>query len=355
MKKILIASIMSICCAVSHAQTEVTPFVPGSTLEGVSYYLPRTAVRIVVFAEKKVTTPGDFHKYAYRYLRLQNVPDQVSTQWTIKKIGLQPHGVPDKSKAFSIKLKGRTVAPLVGLSRDGILLSINTDAQEESLPELPQRVDAKKPVNPREFMNQEMLSAGSTAKMAELCAQEIYDIRDSRNALVRGEADNTPKDGAQLQLMLNQLDVQAAAMESLFAGTESVSTEVFSFDFIPAEAMDKFLLCRFSSKLGLVDADDMSGEPIYVSVKPTETLPDAVSDEKVEQKKAKMQQGVYYNVPVRTQIELFDAHRSLAKTEIPMGQFGSVEVLSNTLFDKKTTTKVTFFQSTGGTKDVFDN
>ena len=37
-----------------------------------------------------------------------------------------------------------------------------------------------------------------------------------------------------------------------------------------------------------------------------------------------------------------------------MGQFGSVEILSNTLFDKKATTRVTFFQSTGGTKDVME-
>ena len=39
-------------------------------------------------------------------------------------------------------------------------------------------------------MNQEILSAGSNAKIAELTAEEIYDIRDSRTALIKGEADN---------------------------------------------------------------------------------------------------------------------------------------------------------------------
>ena len=33
------------------AQTEVEPFVPGSTLEGICYYLPRTAFRVTVIAE----------------------------------------------------------------------------------------------------------------------------------------------------------------------------------------------------------------------------------------------------------------------------------------------------------------
>ncbi|MBQ4003741.1 MAG: DUF4831 family protein, partial [Bacteroidaceae bacterium] len=63
---------------------------------------------------------------------------------------------------------------------------------------------------------------------------------------------------------------------------------------------------------------------------------------------------VYYNVPARTKITLFSAQKKFIETEIPMGQFGSVEILSNTLFDKKATTRVTFFQSTGGTKDVME-
>ncbi len=203
-------------------------------------------------------------------------------------------------------------------------------------------------------MNQEMLSAGSTAKLAELCAQEIYDIRESRNALVRGEADNTPKDGEQLKLMLEQLDKQASVLESLFRGTQQTSKEVFTLHFVPTKETDREVLFRFSSRLGLVDADDLAGEPVYVSVKRTESLPEAVPNEQTAKKKEKMERGVYYNVPARTKVTLFSAQKKFIETEIPMGQFGSVEILSNTLFDKKATTRVTFFQSTGGTKDVME-
>lgn len=52
--------------------------------------------------------------------------------------------------------------------------------------------------------------SNSSAKMAELVAKEIYSIRESRNALLRGEADNMPKDGAQLKLMLDNLNQQTA-------------------------------------------------------------------------------------------------------------------------------------------------
>ena len=334
------------------AQTDVTNFVPGSTLEGVSYFLPKTAFRVTVITEKTVTKPGDFYKYANRYLRLPNVPAEESVSWAIKSIKLEPFGVPDKEKAYSIKIKSKTVAPLVGLSSDGILLSINTEAEEEFLPELPDAVPAPKLDNPRNYMTQEMLAAGSTAKMAELCAEEIYDLRDSRNALIKGEADNTPKDGAQLQLMLNQLDKQTAALESMFKGTQLTSTEVTSFNYLPTQETDKEILFRFSQKLGVVDADNLAGAPIYVSVRCTESLPKTVMDEDTAKKKAKMEKGVYYNVPARTKVSIFNNQQDFFTTELPMGQFGVVEILSNTLFDKQATTKVTFFQSTGGTKDI---
>ena len=336
------------------AQTEVEPFVPGSTLEGVTYYLPRTAFRVTVIAEKTTTRPGDFYKYADRYLRLQNVPTETSVQWNLKSITFEPFGKPDKNKAYSIKIKSKTVAPLVGLSRDGLLLSINCDADEKFLPDLPKPQKGQAPENPRSYMTQEMLAAGSTAKMAELCAQEIYDIRDSKNALIRGEAENTPKDGAQLKLMLDQLDKQASVLESLFSGTSQTDTEVFSFFYDPQQETSRDILFRFSKKLGVLDADNLAGEPVIASVKVLETIPKAVPSEETAKKRAKMEHGVYYNIPARTKINVSYNGQEFVNMETPMAQFGIVDILSNMLFDKKTTTQVTFFQETGGTKDVME-
>lgn len=178
------------------AQTQIENFIPGSTIEGVCYYLPRTAFRLVVTAEKTVTTPGEFHSYAYKYMRIQNVPVRPTTTWEVKSIQLIPYGTPDKDKAYSLKLKPRTVAPLVSLTTDGLLLGINTQESETHLPPVPESKVLSPAIQPsdiQKFMTREMLQAGSVAKMAELVAQEIYDIRESRDALLRGEADNTPR------------------------------------------------------------------------------------------------------------------------------------------------------------------
>ena len=334
------------------AQTEVSNFVPGTTIDGVNYFLPQTALRVTVIAEKSITTPGELNKYAFRYLRLQDVPTTASTSWSIKSINLEPYGIPDRTKAYNVKVKNKTIAPMVSLTHDGILLSINTEAEEHTLPALPQGTPAPQPLNPKQYMNQEILSAGSTAKMAELCAQEIYDIRESRNALIRGEADNTPKDGEQLKLMLTQLDTQAKALEQLFSGHTETSTEVFTFTYVPQQETEREVMFRFSNFAGVVDKDDLSGQPVYISIKNTGNLPPRQESPEADKKKAKMTQGIYYNVPAREAITIFDVNQTLLKAECNMGQFGYTEILSDILFNKKTTTKVSLYQDNGAIKKL---
>ncbi len=344
-----------LCTVGAFAQTEVSPYVPGVTAEGVTYYLPRTALRLTVVTEKQVYTPGEYGKYADRYFRLSQVNSEPYTKWSIKSMDLVPYGVPDSLKVYSIRLNKKTVAPLVGLTPDGILLSVNTEGEEEPLPAVPKGHDAPERPNPRDYMSQEILSATSHAKIAELTADEIYDIRDSRTALIKGEAENMPKDGAQLKLMLDQLTVRETALAQLFKGTVDTCTEVFTIDFTPAELTDRMVLFRFSEKLGVVDNDDLSGEPVYLSLKSMNTLPRPAADEKEGKKKAKTDEGIYYNVPERVAVSVFNASGELCKGEFPMGQFGNVEILSKVLFDKRATTQVTFYSSNGAIKQLTDN
>ena len=337
------------------AQTQVEKFVPGSTLEGVSYFLPRTALRVVVTSQRTVITPGKYHNYAYKYLRIQDVPIQTSSTWSVKKVEIIPYSVPDPQKAYTVRLKGNTIAPMVSLTKDGILLGINTKVTETQLPPvaLPQMIQkAISYDDVLKYLNRDMLQAGSDAKMAELVAQEIYDIRESRDALLRGEADNTPKDGQQLKLMLDGLEQQINTLSSLFVGTTEISEMTSVIDIVPNAITDKFLLFRFSKWTGMVDSDDMSGVPYYISVKKMGELPEPSEDIKIAAQKGKMLTAVRYNVPARTKVQVYNSEKNWAELEIPMGQFGFEEILSNVLFDKKATTQVTFFQHTGGIKDI---
>lgn len=378
-KAITIILLLGLCFPAMWGQTEVSSFRPGSTLEGVNYFLPKAMFKVVIVAEKSTTIPGEYAGYADRYLRLRDVPTRQQDTWVIKSVNLYPYGVPDSSKAYSIKVKSKTSAPLVSLTDDGLLLAINAEADPEPLPAIAKSVPAPKPVNGRDFMTQEILAAGSSAKMAQLTAEEIYDIRESRNALLRGEADNTPKDGAQLKLMLDGLAEQLYALESLFKGQTLTSTEVFSFDYDPTSLLKperepsaeadaspeallsqprpmategRGLLCRFSKRLGLVDADDLSGDPVWIDLKLTGNLPASELDADVQRKQAKMEKGVWVNQPARAQVIVSNPEGQLCQLDAILPQFGTTEVLSSVLFDKKPETRVTFHQHTGSVKNL---
>jgi hypothetical protein len=62
--------------------------------------------------------------------------------------------------------------------------------------------------------------------------------------------------------------------------------------------------------------------------------------------------AVRYNVPARTKTKVYNAEKTFVEFEYPIAQFGYEEILSNILFDKKATTSVTFFQHTGGIKNI---
>ena len=329
------------------AQTVSSVYQPGVTTEGAIYFLPKTAVTVTVQVEKTTYTPGDFCQYAERFLRIKEVSPTPSVSYRITAIRQDAVAVPDTTKRYAVKFDAKTSATNVRLSDDGILMAINTEDRDYSNNKSLQRGYSPSSVllppssnnpNPRQYMNEETLAAGSTAKMAELTAQDIYEIRESRNLLVRGQADNMPKDGEQLRLMLNQLDIQDRALTSLFIGTYDKDTIQKVFTIIPSESNSREVVFRFSEKLGLVDADDLAGVPYYILIEDLKTVP---KPEPVDpKKKLKTAYGIFVNIPGRLRSTLSNAQGIIAADEFPAGQFGNVELLSGALFNKRYTTRL---------------
>lgn len=345
MKK-LILNILMLLPFAAMAQTEVTPYAPGTNAEGVTYLLPRTVLLVDIEVETAKYTPGEYAKYADRYLRMKNdIGTEPKTTCKIQNIHLDAAGAPDTSKVYTIKLKDKTIAPMIRLNEQGILQAINTDPKPSIPFEGYKASKSGKVYNSRDFMTEEILMAGSTAKSAELCAQEIYAIRESKNNLNRGQADYNPTDGKQMEIMINNLNEQEAALMQLFAGYTTYETKAYTFYVDPKEDIEKQILFRFSQRLGVVDNDDLSGAPVYISVKDQHTVTEPVIDEK--KKKVKLE-GIQYNIPSKAAIRIFDAsNKSLLQGEVSVAQFGNVETLSGALFNKKTTTKVVFYDQTG--------
>ena len=231
------------------------------------------------------------------------------------------------------------------LTEDGIVKSINvpyskSNEIKKAAPVTPATVKA----NPRDFLTEEILMASSTAKMAELVAKEIYNIRESKNALLRGQADNTPSDGAQLKIMLDNLNAQEDAMTKMFSGTRDKEEKTFTIRLTPDKELKNEVAFRFSKKLGVVANNDLAGTPFYITLKDLKTVKMPQDDGK----KKKEPEGIAYNVPGQAQITLTDGKKKLYEGEVPVTQFGIIEYLAPVLFNKNSTIKVYFDPNTGG-------
>lgn len=332
------------------AQTSVLPYTPGVTAEGVVYYLPQTELSITITATCTTKTPGELNAYAGRYLKINDAIKEKQTSWVIDDIKVTPFGAPDTTKVYSIPLKKGTIAPLVSLTRSGLILSINTNAEEKPLPQDPgTNKTTTNALNSKNYLSQEILYAGSASKMAELTANEIYDLRESRTELSKGEADNMPKDGEQLKLMIQQLNLQEEALLQLFTGTEEKTTKSFTITYKPAKSVKKEILFRFSDQLGVVDKDNLAGEPVYIDVTDQHSVP---SEQPNPKKKKTDEQAVRYNVASDAAVKIYSRATKYCDFVSPVAQFGKVEILSNELFNKRTSTQVLFNQETGTLKQV---
>ena len=354
MKKFVTALLVAIALP-SLAQAQLSAFFSG-TNEKVTYCLPDTRLEITVEACCITQTPGEFYSYAERYLHIKNAISKASNNWSITSTESSRTGVPNKEKNFTVNLNGST-AGNIRLNDKGIIESINCVARTDAEDNEPiAKRDTRSSINPTQYMTEEMLQATSTAKMAELTAKEIYTIRESKLAITRGQLENMPSDGAAIALLLQELDKQEKALSEMFIGRTDTVYHRYSFTIDPSSECDttKAVLFRFSRKIGVLDKENLAGEPIYYDLKDLKTVLLPTAEELAKSKPTK-KEGIFYNNPGRLKMTIYTKARKFLEQEIPVAQLGTTEILSKDLFKRNSATKVTFDTSTGAIIDIKKN
>lgn len=360
LKKIILSSTVVLCSMNAIAQGDVKVYSPGVTADGVTYYLPKTSLEITIKVKKTIYTPGEFCRYAERYLRINDVVNQHDEYWEVLDVNIDSHGIPDPDCLYTIKFGNKVLKPYVELTSDGIISAINTQKEEkievqtDSLENKNTKVER---LNPQDYLTEEILLAGSTAKMAELTAKEIYDIRESKNTITRGQSENMPKDGESLKYIINLLDKQEQALLQLFTGETTTEEYIYKMNVDPSNESTKRILFRFSRKLGLLSADNLAGSPINIEIEDLHYLPtvDIVVNNEVEKSKSilsKLSKStayslLYYRVPGRANVKVIDNNKCYIDKNIQIAQFGNTEVLSSILFPKGSNTTVIFDTESG--------
>lgn len=323
---------------------------------GVAYSLPKTSIIVTADYTKTTRKVGEFYQYAERYLNITNPIVEDGVTYTLDKIDAVPHGIVDKDKSYLVEFKSNSTSPFVTLTKDGLICAINDDytfPKDEAV--IAQPVKTAQLLNPRNFLSEEILRAGSTAKQAELIAKQIYRLRESRNNILTGEADNMPPDGEAYKLVMTQLEEQEKALTAMFAGTEIIETGTKDFTIVPDEKnIDNRIIFRFSSKLGIVDANDLSGAPVSLTLKNKEPREQQILTPKEEKEmEKKFSSGIIYNIPNKANLQVTYNGKNYVQKECDVVQYGVQDVLVQKMFDNnKQPIKVIFYPDMGAVKQI---
>lgn len=171
--------------------------------------------------------------------------------------------------------------------------------------------------------------ATSIAKMAEGAAKMIYRIRETRLNILAGDVEHVPADGEAMRLVLNELNQQEQELVELFVGKTSIEHGTHTFVYTPQENVEREVVCRLSQHNGVVSKDDLSGEPIYLTLEASKQSLDHMVE---SNSKAPMLSQIYYNLPGSAKLTIEYKNKNWVSAAYQIAQYGVAIPFAQDLF-----------------------
>ena len=313
---------------------------------GIVYSLPKTAIDVRATVTRSVEKPGPFAQFAQKYLGQSPTVTQERTVWKIENIDILPKGIADPEKKYAIQLKKENRTAFY-LNEEGMLVSINrapapTSTRPAPSPEKAAKKEQKQAAEYAQLYTETMLISSSTRNMAEAAAQQIYLLREYRLDLLTGNSDEIPQ-GQSFEILLREMDKREALLTSLFLGT--VETEALVEDIVIDPENKNSVAFRFSERKGILPADDLSGEPIYISTEVKEVI-EAPTDSKGKVI-APASNALVYITPGKADVKVSYKGETLCQKEIPMAQLGAAYGIDPSVFNGSGAVEATFCPESG--------
>jgi len=309
------------------------------------YHLPSTELTFRIEVEKTTFKPGIFYLYSQRYLSTDQVILEEKSNYRVVKIDMEPRTLPDLNRRYVVSATGKSALNRIQVDESGILTGIN-------IPKDQLKKEIRKEIFKDDILinsgsngllplTQEYMMAGSTAKLAEGAAKQIYLIRESRLNLLSGETEQMPQDGAALKTMLEGLDRLERELTELFVGKVIVERSHHQVSYTPQTHEAEEVLFRLSTRRGLVDKEDLGGEPFFIQINAEKTK---LADP--DPKSKPVLPGLFTVLPAFTNVKITNGINELFSKKIFIPQLGIVITYPETAF-KSTQTKVLIDRNTG--------
>ncbi len=268
--------------------------------DGIIYSLPKTTVTVKVTTINEVSVRGPYYQYAQKYLGTDDIITANSQKWILGNVEISSYPVKDTSRTYLVDCNYPCA---MSFNPEGFLESVNTkpDFAEQSYRASgfngnnqqsddisSRRQFQEMNVNRYETVFDTVLHVvdadsifttvptskknvvrKSLDEQAQELANQIFVLRDDRNALLVGESDgkNLPS-GDALKFMHEQLNKLEESYMSMFIGKKIRLEKTYMFDYVPSgNDSDQDIIFRFSQEYGVQSKNSQKGAPVNITVR----------------------------------------------------------------------------------------
>ena len=336
------------------------------------YSLPKTAITVKVTAVNEVSVRGPYYQYASKYIGTDDIITSNSSVWKLGNIEISSYPVQDSSRTYIVETNYPCA---MNFSPEGFLESVNTkpDFQERNYrdDDTHNNITSDDLNTRRRFQDinvnryetvydtvlhvvdadsiftavpsaKKNLIRKSLEEQAQELANEIFLLRDDRNALLKGESDgNNAPTGDALRYMVEQLNKLEESYMSMFIGKKIKIEKTFIFNYIPNQnAKQQATLFNFSPEYGVVPNGSKKGSPITVEIS---DLGDNIVINKYDNNQTTARQragasqaanGFAYLTNAYGLVRIMQNNNSLSEKTLNINQLGTVRYLPASLMQK---------------------
>lgn len=333
---------------------------------GLVYYSPKTVVVVDFTYTVETQEKGLFAAYAETMLGTGEAIMETKSTYTLTDATIGTQTETDYTRPHKVDVEGG-IPMLLTINEKGLLTGYNAAPKAER--EHPRRPHEKKELEQAQEetsmiapLPEEILKASTPEAQAREVAKQIFHIRETRMYLLSGEVEHAPADGTAMQLVLDELDQQEAALTQLFIGKKSTKTEhkIMNYRHIDVDRTSdatrlnrggyKYLL-YFSEENGFTNAENIEADTIFTKVQLTtvpyfKNTPEEPKDKKKKEPVTTPSQLVY-NLPGRAEVEVSFKGKRIATKSVQLAQLGLDVPLPKNMFTGNELPHIEFSEKTG--------
>jgi len=164
---------------------------------------------------------------------------------------------------------------------------------------------------------QRRVMSRTTEDLAREAADQIFNIREWRIDVLRGDADY-PLNGEAFMLGLQTFDRQEEQLMSLFAGASIENRQIVTFSVVPERATLTGDLFYFTENAGIVNRNTVGARTVWYEIGRVQTPTVSVSPS------IQAANIIYYRIPQIVEVTTGVGGNIMATEQVTIYQFGSL-------------------------------